>query len=433
MKVLDTSRNGSVAVCLACAFSLALAAEIQKDDAAALALEPEISDAASTTTPAAGSTRLYVEGAVVHVNRRYSLGDGTIGRASVDYRTGFHVFESVRGNLSARLDSLSPSDSDVGNPVLSLREAYLTWQSPAAGRLVELGRVNMREGPGYGYNPTDFFRAYALRTVSTLDPVSLREMRLGTVMLRGQQLWTGGSIDAIYAPKLKTSRNLEGLSADLGATNSNNKVLLVLGSRPSETFSTRLLLYKEAGADPQVGFSLTALLSDGAVAHLEWSGGKEQTLLQRASSHAGTGTIRYGNRAAGGLTYTTASRLSLTAEYQYNGFALDRDGWKLLDQAPPEARSAYFWQALREQDSAARNAVLLYAVQRDLIVKNLELTALVKLNYVDRSRLAWLEIRYHLERADVALRLQDNTGEAGSEFGVVPIRNSVGLQLTYYF
>jgi hypothetical protein len=40
--------------------------------------------------------------------------------------------------------------------VNSLREAYLSWQPEGGNMVMEFGRINLRYGPGYGYNPTDF-------------------------------------------------------------------------------------------------------------------------------------------------------------------------------------------------------------------------------------------------------------------------------------
>ena len=37
---------------------------------------------------------------------------------------------------------------------------------------------NLRFGPGYGYNPTDFFRDGSLRVLTTADPFALHEIRL---------------------------------------------------------------------------------------------------------------------------------------------------------------------------------------------------------------------------------------------------------------
>ena len=85
--------------------------------------------------------------------------------------------------------------------VNSLRAAYLSWQPEAGNTIFELGRVNLRYGPGYGCNPTDFFRDGSLRTRTTANPFALRENRLGNVMFRAQRLWTGGSLSEAYSPK----------------------------------------------------------------------------------------------------------------------------------------------------------------------------------------------------------------------------------------
>ncbi len=80
-----------------------------------------------------------------------------------------------------------------------------------------------------------------------------------------------------------------------------------------------------------LGANLTALLSDAAVAHLEWSCGSEPDLRSRAlpalALPAGTAAR---NRFVSGVTYTTLGKLSVTAEYQYNGFGLDQSNWAAL-------------------------------------------------------------------------------------------------------
>ena len=419
---MPASRLTLAALLLACS----AAAPAAETDAGALALEPDpITEAPAT------ATRLFVEGAAGSATQRYGLGSRTVGRASVDLRHAPRLGPSTKAVLSARVDITDPADPRISGAVLSLREAYLGWQDEAATRVLELGRINLREGPAYGYNPTDFFRGHALRTITTINPFTLRENRLGSVMLRAQQLWSGGSLALAYSPKLETSRSLEGFNADLGSTNDRHRGLVSLGSRLSDELSTQLLLYKEAGAPAQVGASMTALVSQAAVAHMEWSYGREPDLLSRASMQ--TTGLESRHRLAAGLTYTTAARLSLTAEYQYNGFALDHAGWQTLANSSPGMMPAYLTQSLSLQDNAARQAWMLYAVQRDLGLKNLDLTALVKFNRSDSSRLVWLDLRYRLDKVDLALQAQDNWGGAGSEFGSVPIRSSIGVVATFYF
>ena len=100
------------------------------------------------------------------------------------------------------------------------------------------------------------------------------------------------------------------------------------------------------------------------------------------------------NRFVGGATYTTAGKLSITAEYQYNGFGLDQSNWAALGAAPL-AQPAYLREALRLQELAPRQAYLLYVTQKVLGLKDLALAAYLRLNPGDNSRLAWIELRHH--------------------------------------
>ena len=84
-------------------------------------------------------------------------------------------------------------------------------------------------------------------------------------------------------------------------------------------------------------------------------------------------------------------------------------------------------------DLAARRAVLLYATKKNLVLKNLDLTALMRLNVDDDSRLTWLELRYQWASAEMALQWQQLQGRAVSEFGVLPTRSSLHLVGTYRF
>lgn len=416
-------RWSGIALLLLATSSAAMAAD---SDADALALKPE---SATEETPVA--SKLFVEGADGRADQRYGLGSRTISRATVDFRHSSRLNPSTQATFSARIDSTDPPDPRIDGAVLSLREAYVGWQDEAATRVVEFGRINLREGPGYGYNPTDYFRDHALRTITTVNPFSLRENRLGSVMLRAQRLWPDGSLEVVYSPKLESSPSSDGFSADLGSTNARHRGLISLSNRLSETVNTQLLLYKEASASARVGASLTALVSQAAVAHAEWSYSREPDLLSRALEQSDNPQSRH--RLAAGLTYTTGTRLSVTAEYQYNGFALDRGALQSLATDNPSAQVAYLTQSQALQDNAARQAVLVYAVQRDLGLKNLDLTALVKFNRSDSSRMVWLDLRYRLDKIDLALQVQRNTGAAGSEFGSNPIRNSSGVVATFYF
>ena len=404
--------------------------------APALAADPEL-DALSlqsdmgTTAEAARETRLFVEGAIGDASQRYLPSSRNIGRASIDFWHSARLAPGLRAVFSDRIDYLYPRDAGADSTVNSLREAYLSWQPEGENTVLELGRINLRYGPGYGYNPTDFFRDGSLRVLTSADPFALRQNRLGSVILRAQRLWTHGSLSIAYSPKLADRPSANGLSLDLGSTNNRNRALIALGTQFSQRVSSQVLLYKDGGMTPTLGANLTALLSDAAVSHLEWSRGNEPDLLSRALAQPVTSKVTR-NRFVGGVTYTTASKLSVTAEYQYNGFATGQLDGPILGAAPA-SRLAYFGEALRLQELASRRAYLVYVTQKSLWLKALDLTAYLRFNPDDSSRLAWIELRHHWPSLDVSFQVQQSIGRAGSEFGILPDRRIFQLLGTHFF
>ena len=141
------------------------------------------------------------------------------------------------------------------------------------------------------------------------------------------------------------------------------------------------------------------------------------------------------NRLVAGVTYTTLGKLSITGEYQYNGFALSQAGWAALGAAPgaPGPQLAYLREALRLQELAPRQAYLIYVTQKSLGLKDLDLTAYLRLNPGDDSRLAWVELRHHWSSFDLSFQLQQNIGRPNSEFGVLPDRRIIQMLGTYFF
>ena len=379
-----------------------------------------------TPNVAAPASRAFLEFAGGTFRERGATGS-TRGftRVTADARVSGKLGNSWRAILSARIDALDPNDTRIDSPALSLREAYLGWQDASGESVIEFGRVVVRDGPGYGYNPTDFFRDNALRAINTQDPVSLRESRLGSVMLRAQRLWNGGSLAVSLSPKLATSASARGLSLDLGATNSRNRGLLALSTTWNERISTQLLLYREESLGWSFGTSATALLGEAVVVHAEMSDGRAP------GTFAGSETS--GTRAAVGLTLTTPTKLSVTAEYHYNASALDRKGWSqsLVTGTPP--LPVYYGASFALQDSGSRHAWLLYAVQRDFIVKNLEIRGIYRNNRSDSSSMRWLEVRYRLTGADIGMQYLRNSGTPGSEFGLPSSRSSASVFGTVYF
>ena len=395
-------------------------------DAAALLL----ADQTSTTAEQSGDWRVYME-AAARESRLQGPGLALHGaRLSIDARFDKTFAPGWRAVFADRLD-LNRMDGVSGNrDINTLKEAYLSWQAQP-DRVADLGRINARNGVALGYNPTDYFRAGALRSVVSLDPASLRENRLGSAMLRGQALWNGGALTALYSPKLADQPSDSVFSPDLGATNQRARWLVALSEKLSDALNPQWLLSGGAGQSPQLGLNLTALPNDATVAYFEWSGGRAASLAAQALISRGDAAFR--SRLSTGLTYTTPNNVSLTAEYQYNGAGLDQAGWNALRLGPPAAYGLYRGFVANVQDPPTRHHVFLYALWQDALVRHLDLTAMVRYDAEDHSRLQWLEARYHWTRVDIALQTQLNTGDPGSNYGALPERRLWQAVLRYFF
>lgn len=376
-------------------------------------------------------TRLFVEAGLGNATQRYTDGSQALRRASVDLYHASKLAPGWRFVLSDRIDHVHPPDAGLPDTLNSLREAYVSWEGAEASTVIDFGRINLRYGPGYGYNPTDFFRDGAVRSITSVNPFALRENRLGTVALRAQRLWQGGSMAIALSPKLADEPSTQALNLDLGATNNRNRLLLTANQQLSERISGQVLLYKEPGLDAQPGASLTALVSDAAVAHAEWSYAKGPSLA--AQAWATPGSQRSGHKLSTGLTYTTASKLSITGEFQFNGMALDQTSWNRTSAGNPGALPAYLIEVQRLQELASRRAYLVYLSQRDFGMKGMELTGFVRVNANDHSRLAWAELRYHWSNVDLALQWQQHSGRAFSEYGLYPDKRIVQVVAAYHF
>jgi hypothetical protein len=413
-----------------CLAALLTTPALAADDDAALGLVPDLAD--KPKAAASRSLRLFGEFAVGRLSQRYDLPAEDTRRASIDLNWSFKPSAQWRGVISDRLDDVHPVEAGSRSTLNSLREAYLGWQDAAGRYAFDVGRLNVRNGPAYGFNPTDYFRDGATRAVTTADPLALRENRLGTAMLRAQRSWQGGSLSVALAPKLRDGPSQESFSADLGATNHADRALVTVNTRPSQTLSLQLFAFHERHKGLQLGANGTALLGDSTVGFVEWSGGRDHDLLSAASEPVPKVVTRH--RAAVGLTYSTPSRLAVTAEFEYNGFAMDRARWdRAVAEQGVEPLGAYLFHVQQRQDIASRKAMLLYLSQRDAFINNLELTGLLRYNAEDRSRFAWAEARYHWPRFDVALQVQANMGRANSEFGAVAGKRLVQLLAAFYY
>jgi hypothetical protein len=389
-----------------------------------------LADATPEAAERAGDWRNFAEAAFGAARLR---SDGSLRHArrlSLDLRYD-HAFGEWRAVFANRLDASWPAQSGDEHAINTVKEAYLS-RRPAQDVLFDFGRINVRNGVATGYNPTDYFRAGALRSIVSIDPVSLKENRQGSILLRGQRLWQGGSLTALYSPGQNRRPSRDGFSLDTGATNPRERWLFAL-SRKIGGFAPQFLVYREENLPTQYGLNLSGLVNDATVAHVEWSGGRGPSLLEQALGRPGRSSGAWRNRLAAGLTHTTSDKLSLTAEYHYNGGGLDAADWNALRQGLPAAYGLYRRWVGDAQEAPTRQALFFHATWQDAIVRRLDLSAMHNHDLVDSSRRTWLEARYHIESWEYALQWQRSRGQALSNYGALPESRGWQAVLRMYF
>lgn len=416
------------------AFALALAllagaSWAEDPDEAALSLPGSAPQAAE----GARVWQLFVEGAAARSqirNTALAEEDRSTQRLSVDLQVDATLAPGLRAMLADRFDVGWQHRFEQRKSINTLKEAYLSWQQ-RNDVIVDLGYVNQYSGVAFGYNPTDFFREGALRSPVSADPTIIKKNRQGSAMLRGQMLWDGASLTALYSPALSDP---PGSPADLpgrGATNQRDRGLLIFSKRISEDLHPQWLLYKKQGASPQLGMNLTKLINDATVAYFEWSGGRSPLLLAQALGQDGDKAFR--NHVATGLTYTTSNKLSLTFEYQYNGAGLEKAQWNALSRASLPAYVRYRQFAQSVQEMPGRHAAFFYATWQDMLVSHLDLAAMVRRNSDDHSRLSWIELRYRWTHDEIALQWQIDSGDLLSDYGASPLRKAWEVSYRHFF
>ena len=371
--------------------------------------------------------RIFVEGAAGRNEVSHAAARVNTQRLSIDLRFDARLAPGLRAVLSDRVDLAHSNGVPPAENVNTLREAYLSW-APSDHQVIDLGRVNVRNGAAMGFNPTDWFKENALRSVVTPDPAVLRENRQGTVVLQGQQLWGSGALTATFSPELAREPDPDAFALDAGATNPSNRWLLAGSYKFSDAVNPQLLLYGGADTSTQLGLNVSALAGDAVVVFGEFSAGKGRSVVAQALGLAEAKSQQ--QRAAVGLTYTTGFNLSFTAEAQYNSAAPDRSQWDALD---PVARLGVLTTADALQDLPVRRAWFFHATWKDLFLRRLDLSAFVRLDSETDSRDQWLEARYHWDHADLSLQWQGFSGDTGSVFGSIPRRRAVEMALRYYF
>ncbi|HEV2700705.1 MAG TPA: hypothetical protein VGV09_03680, partial [Steroidobacteraceae bacterium] len=280
------------------ALAVSAPALAQESDEAALALADHTHGQAAAPRTCLG----YAEGAVSDSTFSDGAASASGGRASFALRCDAALNRGWRAILSDRFDDFFARGGSA-QALNTLKEAYVSFRD-GGSEIVDFGRINVREGVAFAYNPTDYFRADAVRALISIDPDSLRDERMGTLMARSQTLWSSGSLTAIVAPRIDAKPNDSTLNPDLGATNDRTRWLLVASQRLSTDLQPQFSLTGAEHESPQAGLDLTHLLNRATVAYVEWSGGRSDSNLHASGYPALPADTAFRSRLSTGLTYT---------------------------------------------------------------------------------------------------------------------------------
>jgi hypothetical protein len=379
-----------------------------------------------------------------------------------EWRVGSNVGLTYSGRLNLRAqDGLDfPSHQNVTN---DLREAYVSWE-PFERAFVDAGRINLKSGVALGFNPTDFFKTRAVVEPLSVDPVVLREDRLGTLMARVQRIWAGGSFTAAYAPEVASispiynDSNLHSFDPMFDRTNAQDRFLLKGSVDLGSSLSPELLAYHDNGRT-RWGLNLTESVGQSLVAYAEWSGGRRSSLIDEALSFGrASGTLPAGapsvlpsdsrqhfrNELATGASYTpTETKITFNLEYHFNEAAFSGRDWNNWFLAGTGTRSGspvagQLWYirgyAADQQEPVGRNSIFLRADWVDAFVPKLELTGFVDTDVVDGSARLQVTADYYLsDHWTIGGVVLAELGARRSDFGSLAQGGSVLAKVARYF
>jgi len=302
-------------------------------------------------------------------------------RLSLDMRLDAPLGEKWRLVLSNRLDSRFTHRLSETRYTNTLREAWLSYHlTPQT--MLDMGRINTRYGVALGYNPTDFLGRGTVRSMTSADPETLRNNRMGNGMVRLQHFWDNAAVSALWAPEIRRGSADRSASLDWQASNPRDRLLLSASYRFAENFNPQLLLFKEQQREPQFGLNLSRVLSRSTLIYGEWAGGRQPYSWQERLLPESQWDIAWRNRVAAGLTWTGESDLTLRLEGHYNGSAQPT----VAGQDP-------------------RRSVLLQAYWKDLFAQY-DLNLIAQRDLQQHKNMGFAELRRHLGSLDVALQWQ---------------------------
>jgi hypothetical protein len=381
-------------------------------------------------------------------------------RLSIDGSYEWKATNTLRFGFSDRLsafagDTISwPSSGSLRN---DLREAFASCEV-ASQTFVEVGRINLKNGPALGYNPTDFFKPRAQVSLASIDPSAAKQNRLGVLMVQGQKLFDGGAFTVAFAPEVQhPSRLLTSAPASfdplLGQTNASVRCLGSLSYDLMGLSPQVLVFHDDVGT--HFGASLSHVVSKRVVVYAEWSGVDEGSLARRAIAFGrATGSLpadaprplqsstptHYQNDVAVGASWTGRHRVTVNLEFHYHqsGFTRDDfDRWITVGNSDRQLADEMWFirtYAMDQQEPLMRQQIFLRLDWQDALVRYLDLGLVSFVNPFDRSVLAQLSAQYALSSHwTLGIYATGSFGGANREKGSLPWSRNAVLQIVRFW
>jgi len=434
---------------------------------------PTVESAKAESSTAGAAHRIYLENALSWSEPR---NDQLVAlpappprwqeRLFLDVRKSWRLASEFQLTYSGRLNLRAEEGLDFPtheNVINDLREAYASWE-PHERTFIDAGRINLKSGVALGFNPTDYFKTRAVVAPLSADPAELRDDRLGTLLIRAQQIWEGASLTAAFAPAVSNksplyqSATLPSFDPMFDRTNANNRFLLK-GSLALGDLSPEVLLYRESN-ETRFGLNMAQSVGQSTIIYGEWSGGRRTPLIDDALRFGrATGTLpangprtpsplpedprrNFRSELALGGSYTTATKITFNLEFHFEQAGLSRADWNNWfsagqgsSGATPIARELWFFRgyALDQQEPISRNSLFLRADWVDAFIPKLELSGFANADLLDGSGRIQLAADYYLSDVWTIGGLAiANFGGRHSDFGSLSPGWSVLVKVARY-
>ncbi len=333
---------------------------------------------------------------------------------------------------------------------INLKELYYKGEiSPT--NLVELGRMNVKEGVARGFNPTDFFKGSTSLTLST-DPKEIKDNRLGSVMMQNTLFFDDFTFKAIISPKISVDEDgVWGSKKDYGLhldeTNYETRQSLYLAYNGLKDVSASLLVHHNKDADEEsLGVNLSYVknswifYTEGSVKEGKNDVTKsiERLNLSPSVQNALASEKETVQKAVLGVNYTY-DNISTNFEYIFNRAGLDSSEWNSwFDLAKSNAQMAGQLGAIRgdiasKEEIMSRDSLFVFSRMTDILT-NVDGSLMMWINPYDKSTLSQIGVEYALkDDVQTNIYLRNYQGANDTEYGSFADNYQILIEGEYYF